>query len=164
MPGSRCATCKRPRHMLIREPGCGTTGPGAASTGMLPTSSPRMSRARPGNGHKLEQVLSGGRRPLGCQTEPRCRRSDRCSSVTHRDPSANANRRSGTAHDLADMNRTRRRIVNLQHKSALIVDTLDHAQWAPKSPRCAVLCPFRTRLIGHLLVNHSPMICAMRYP
>jgi hypothetical protein len=65
MPGSPCATCKRPRHMLIREPRSGTTGPAAASTGMPPTSSPRMSRAPPGSGHQLEQALPGGRRPPG---------------------------------------------------------------------------------------------------
>ena len=62
--GAPCATCKKPPRMLIREPRSGTTGPAAASTGTAPTSSPRTSRAPPGSGHHLEQVLSGGRRPL----------------------------------------------------------------------------------------------------
>ena len=48
--GSRCATSKKPRRMLIREPRCGMTGPAAAWTGMRPTSSPPTSRAPPGNG------------------------------------------------------------------------------------------------------------------
>ena len=51
-----CATCKRPPHMLTRAPRSGTIGPAAASTGMLPTSSPHMSRAPPGNGHQLEKL------------------------------------------------------------------------------------------------------------
>ncbi len=48
--GSRCATYKKPRRMLIREPRCGMTGPAAAWTGMRPKSSPPRSRAPPGNG------------------------------------------------------------------------------------------------------------------
>ena len=55
-PESRCATSKKPRHMLTREPRCGMTGPAAASTGTLPTSSLLMSRALPGSGHRLEQL------------------------------------------------------------------------------------------------------------
>ena len=70
--GSRCATCKRPGHMLTRASRCGTTAPGAASTGTPPTSSPCMSRAPPGNGLQREQLcLAAAAR----QTEPRCRRS-----------------------------------------------------------------------------------------
>ena len=49
--GSRCATCKKPPRTLIREPRCGTTGPGAAWTGTPPMSSPRTSRVPPGNPH-----------------------------------------------------------------------------------------------------------------
>ena len=49
MPGSRCAMSKRLPPMLIRGPRCGTTGPAAAWTGTPPTSSPRISRAPPGN-------------------------------------------------------------------------------------------------------------------
>ena len=53
---------QKPPRMLIREPRCGTTAPGAASTGMRPTSSPRTSRAPPGRWHQLGQALSGGHR------------------------------------------------------------------------------------------------------
>ena len=70
MPESRCATCKRPPLMLIRAPRCGTTGLGAASTDMPPTSSPHTSRAPPGNGHHLEQALPGGHRPLAARRGP----------------------------------------------------------------------------------------------
>ena len=66
MPGSRCATCMRPPHMLTREPRCGTTGPAAASTGTPPILSPRMSRAPPGNGHQLEQLCLAA---ADCQAE-----------------------------------------------------------------------------------------------
>jgi integrase/recombinase XerD len=44
--------------------------PGAASAGTLPTSSPRTSRAPPGNGHQLEQALAGGHRPLAASQGP----------------------------------------------------------------------------------------------
>ena len=50
MPGSRCATCKRPPHTLTRERRCGTTGPAAAWTGTRPTSSPPTSQALHGKG------------------------------------------------------------------------------------------------------------------
>ena len=50
MPGSRCATCKRPPHTLTRERRCGTTAPAAAWTGTRPTSSPPTSQALPGKG------------------------------------------------------------------------------------------------------------------
>jgi len=46
--GCRCATCKRQLHMRTHGQRCGTTGPGAASTGTPPSSSPRTSRAPPG--------------------------------------------------------------------------------------------------------------------
>jgi integrase len=52
-PVSRCAMSKKPRHMLTREPQCGTTGPAAAWTGTPPTSSPRISRAPPGSPHRV---------------------------------------------------------------------------------------------------------------
>ena len=68
--GSRCGMCKRRHHMPIRALRCGTTGPEAASTGTLPTSSPRTSRAPPGNGHQLQQALSGGHRPLAARQSP----------------------------------------------------------------------------------------------
>jgi integrase len=45
----RCATSKKPRHMLIREPPCGMTAPAAAWTGTPPISSPPTSHAPPGN-------------------------------------------------------------------------------------------------------------------
>ena len=70
MPGSRCATYKRPPRTLIREPRCGTTGPAAASTGTPPTSSPPTSQAPPGNGHQLEQTLPGGHRSLAARQSP----------------------------------------------------------------------------------------------
>jgi len=44
-----CATSKKPPRMPIREPPCGTTGPGAAWTGTPPISSPRISPEPPGN-------------------------------------------------------------------------------------------------------------------
>jgi len=40
MPGSRCATCRRPPRTPIHAPRCGTTGPAAAWTGTPRTSSP----------------------------------------------------------------------------------------------------------------------------
>jgi hypothetical protein len=61
MPGSRCAMSKRPPHMLIREPLCGTTEPGAAWTGTPHTSSPRISRVPPGDPRRLAAVPPGGR-------------------------------------------------------------------------------------------------------
>jgi len=45
----RCVTSKKPPRMLTRGPRSGTTGPAAAWTGTPPTSSPRISRAPPGN-------------------------------------------------------------------------------------------------------------------
>jgi hypothetical protein len=48
-----------------------------------------MSQVPPGNRHQLKSSVW---RLPGRQTGPRHRRSDRCSSVTHRDNSANANR------------------------------------------------------------------------
>jgi integrase/recombinase XerD len=49
MPGCRCAMCKKPHPMLTRAPRSGMTVPEAASTGTPRISSPRLSRAPPGN-------------------------------------------------------------------------------------------------------------------
>jgi len=56
MPGSHCATSKKPPLMLIRGPQCDMTAPAAAWTGMRPTSSPHTSLAPPGNLHRLVAV------------------------------------------------------------------------------------------------------------
>ena len=48
MPGCRCATSRKPPHMLIREPRCDTTGPAAAWTCTPLTLSPPTSRVPPG--------------------------------------------------------------------------------------------------------------------
>ena len=60
MPGSRCATCKKPPHTVTREPRCGTTGPAAAWTGTRPTSSPPTSQALPGKGASAGTALPDG--------------------------------------------------------------------------------------------------------
>ena len=60
--GSRCATSKKPRRMLIREPRCGMTAPAAAWTGTLPMSSPPTSQAPPGKHaawHQLRPAAGG---------------------------------------------------------------------------------------------------------
>jgi hypothetical protein len=49
MSGCRCATSKRQPRMLTHGRQCGMTGPAATWTGTRPTSSPRISRAPPGN-------------------------------------------------------------------------------------------------------------------
>ena len=59
MPGSRCATSKKPRRMPTRAPRSGTTGPAAALTGMRPISSPPMSREPPGNGADWSNSVQG---------------------------------------------------------------------------------------------------------
>ena len=59
MPGSRCATSKKPPRTLIREPRCAMTGPGAAWTGTPHTSSPHISRAPPGSPHRLPAPPGG---------------------------------------------------------------------------------------------------------
>ena len=63
----------------------------AASTGMPPTSSPPMSRAPPGNGQINPTKFVRGRLP---DRAPSQTIRSPCSSVTHCDPNANANRRS----------------------------------------------------------------------
>jgi len=45
----RCVTCKKPPLTPIRAPRCAMTGPAAAWTATLPTSSPPTSRAPPGD-------------------------------------------------------------------------------------------------------------------
>ena len=57
-PGCRCATCKRPRRTLIREPRCGMTGHAAAWTGTPRISSPRISQVPPGR-PRISQVPPG---------------------------------------------------------------------------------------------------------
>ena len=92
MPGSRCATCRRPRRTLIRAPRCGTTGPGAAWTGTPPISSPRISRAPPGSPHRLSAPPGGD----GGRAELAIVRSQQPTpmalTVTDRDLKVNANR------------------------------------------------------------------------
>ena len=53
MRGCRCATSKKLPPTRTRGPLCGTTGPGAAWTGMPPISSPPTSRAPPGKQLRL---------------------------------------------------------------------------------------------------------------
>ena len=77
MPGCRCATSKKPRHMLTRERRCGMTVPAAAWTGMQHTSSPPISQARHDRASRLESSESRSH-----------------AAVTYCDLSANANRRS----------------------------------------------------------------------
>ena len=49
MPGSLCATCRKPPRMLIQEPLCGTSAPAAARTGTPRISSPPISRVPHGS-------------------------------------------------------------------------------------------------------------------
>ena len=63
--GVRCATSKRPRRTLIREPRCGTTGPAAAWTGTPRISSPRISQVPPGSPCQLAAPPGG----VGSQAE-----------------------------------------------------------------------------------------------
>ena len=94
MPGSRCATCKRPPRTLTREQRCAMTGPAAAWTGTRPTSSPPTSQALHGKGVPAGNAPPDGgcprRAELPAAADARCHHA----AVTHRDLSANANRRS----------------------------------------------------------------------
>jgi hypothetical protein len=94
MPGSPCAMSKRLPHMLIREPPCGTTGPGAAWTGAPPTSSLRISRVRPGDPCRLAAVPPGGHGRQAESSRGRRMTKNR-KAVTDRDLKVRANRRSG---------------------------------------------------------------------
>ena len=73
MPGSRCATCRKPRRTPTRARRCGTTGPAAASTGMPPTSSPPTLPEPPGNGADWSNSV---RRPLAAGQSHRYQRPD----------------------------------------------------------------------------------------
>ncbi len=87
MPGSRCATCKRPPRTPTQERRSGTTGPEAAWTGTPLVSSPPTSQALPGNRRisreKLCLVVAAARQSADANHH---------SAVTYRDLSANANR------------------------------------------------------------------------
>jgi hypothetical protein len=76
--------------MRTRRRRCGMTGPAAAWTGTLPTSSPPTSQAPPGNG-----MPAGKLRPAAAAAggATRGRESRSPAAVTHCDVSANANRR-----------------------------------------------------------------------
>jgi len=91
MPGSRCATSKRQHRMRTRAPRCGMTEPAAAWTGTPPTSSPHISRAPPGNPHRLAATPPDGRsRQADSQWPPQDTARE---AVTDRDLNVSANRR-----------------------------------------------------------------------
>ena len=60
MPASRCATFRRPPHMLIRGPRLDMIGPAGAWTGTQPILSRPTSRVPPGNLQRLAACLPGG--------------------------------------------------------------------------------------------------------
>ena len=60
MPGSRCATCRKPPPMRTRGPRCDMTGPAAAWTGTRPTLSPPTSQAQPDSPRQRAAVPPGG--------------------------------------------------------------------------------------------------------
>jgi len=74
---------------LIREPRCGTTGPGAAWTATPHILSPRISRALPSRPHRLATVPPGGH----SRQADRLTRMTSRKAVTDRDLNTSANRR-----------------------------------------------------------------------
>jgi hypothetical protein len=77
--------------MLIREPPCGTTEPGAAWTGAPHTSSLRISRVPPGNPRRLAAVPPSGH---SRQADSPGRRMTNRKAVTDRDLNVREIRRS----------------------------------------------------------------------
>jgi hypothetical protein len=91
-PESGCAMFRKPPPTQTRVPRC-VTGPRQSRPARYLHRRRLYRWSCPVTASARNTALSGGHWPLAAGQSPRCRRADWHSSVTHRDPSSNANRR-----------------------------------------------------------------------